>query len=161
MSKRTIQISDEDGKSFQVVISIGYIAGSIETWRSLENGFIRYKQGKVDYSNAGADYTKKNYSQPTVRHVWLYESPQSNVTGLRLNDYVHWSGFNDQGMGYLWQPWVLDFKPYRISWCWVGAGSEKTIICQLKDDALGSWSLVKIAESLPRAGEIQRIFPGH
>jgi hypothetical protein len=116
MSKRTIQISDEEGKSFQVVISIGYIAGSIGTWRSLENGCIRYTQGKVKYTNAGQDYTKANYSQPTVRHAWLYESPQSNITGLRLNDYVEWSGFNDQGMGYLWQPWVLDFKPYRISW---------------------------------------------
>ena len=107
MSKHTIQISDEDSKTFQIVVSIGYTGNSIGNWRSIEKGCIRYTQGRVEYKNA---------KELTVRHVYLYESPQSDITGLRLNDYCDWTGVNDEGMGYLWQPWVLDFKPYRISW---------------------------------------------
>ena len=107
MSKHTIQISNEDGQSFQIIVSIGYTGNSIGNWRSLEKGYIRYAQGRAEYGNT---------KEPTVRHVWLYESMQSDISGLRLNDYANWLGVNDEGMGYLWQPWVLNFKPYRISW---------------------------------------------
>ena len=107
MSKHTIQISDDDGKSFQIVVSIGYTGWSIGNWRSLEKGYIRYAQGRVEY-----DLTVV----PTVRDVWLYDSPQSKYHGLILNDYANGLGVNDEGMGYLWQPWAIDFKPYRISW---------------------------------------------
>ena len=107
MSKHTIQISDEDGKSFNVIVSIGYVGWSVGDWRSVEKGFIRYTQGRVEYEMT---------TVPTVRDLWLYDSPQSIYHGLRLNDYANGAGVNNQGMGYLWQPWVLDFKPHRISW---------------------------------------------
>ncbi len=116
MSKHTIEISDESGKSFKVVVAIGYTGNSIGNWRSLDKGFIRFNNGRAEYENAGTDSGRAGYSELTVRHLFFYENAQSQTFGLRLNDYADWLGVNDQGMGYLWQPWVLSLKPSRISW---------------------------------------------
>ncbi|MBX7175010.1 MAG: hypothetical protein K1X72_28795 [Pyrinomonadaceae bacterium] len=112
MSKHIVSISDEDGKAFKITVSIGFLGSSIGSWHSLEVGRIRYTQGKVLYM----DETEGFFGSFLSRHILLFDSPQSQNYGMRLNDYYGFAGVNDQGMGYLYQPWVLDFKPYRISW---------------------------------------------
>lgn len=114
MSRHTVSISDEDGKAFKIVVTIGFFGSSIGSWHSLEVGRIRYTQGKVVY---GEDPGSLGLS---TRDIYLFDSPQSQTYGIRLNEYNGWTGMvNDQGMGYLMQPWVLNFKPYRISWALV------------------------------------------
>ncbi|HRH40326.1 MAG TPA: hypothetical protein PKY82_01685 [Pyrinomonadaceae bacterium] len=118
MSKHTIQISDDSGQSFQMVVSIGFTGNSIGNWRSLEKGYIRSTQGRTEYRNSAADYTHdgNTISQPTVLHLLIFDNMQSEYYGMRLNDYKDMLGVNDQGMGYVWQPFVVNLKPYRISW---------------------------------------------
>ncbi len=108
MSKHTIEISDEDNKSFKIILSIGYSGNSIGSWRSLDKGFIKFNGGRVRYLTSEGTQT--------TNHVMLFEDPQSEFSGLRLNDYSDWLGVNDQGMGYLWQTWAIGLKPSRISW---------------------------------------------
>lgn len=115
MGKHTIQISDDDGKTFKIVVSIGLGGSSMGNWRSLDYGRIRYTQGRAEHQNCSDDVITFSLSG-YLNDMVLFDSPQSQKYGLRLNEYSNIFGIKDQGMGYVWQPWVLDLKPSRISW---------------------------------------------
>jgi hypothetical protein len=109
MAKHTIEISDENGKSFRIEFSMGLKMFSAENgiWRSLDRGRIRFNSGKGEIEYPRTELTLGD----------LYLSPPQGDWGLRLNEYNNmFTGVYEQGTGYLIQPWVLDFQPYRIYW---------------------------------------------
>jgi hypothetical protein len=109
MPRHTVEISDESGNSCRILIDIGMnlVTSGKGTWRTLDKGAIRYNSGPakcIPGTYVGDDFD-----------LQLYASAQSGW-GMRLNDYTGSLVTNDDGMGYLVQPWCLTMKPYRISW---------------------------------------------
>jgi hypothetical protein len=110
MANCIVEIGDESGNSFKVVVSTPFNGNSIGNWRTIDNGYIRFHSG----------YTRNLDSLGTLstRHVQLYSG--ENTCGLRLNDFEDLIRVNKQGTGYLYPQWSLRCRPGRLSWVVVG-----------------------------------------
>ncbi len=112
MADYVIQIGDENGVSFKVVVTITTTLAGFSgngTWRSKDKGYISHTSGEVK--------RQKSSGTQTTKHIYLY-SPEGKW-GIRLNDFHDWLGANDQGSGVLEQTWALAITPGRISWALV------------------------------------------
>jgi hypothetical protein len=107
----TVEIGDDEGKSFKISVSITttFSGRSTGSWRTLDKGFIRYNSGtaynQVPDSGGG----------PTDRDVILVATDDEHW-GIKLGLFHDWVGANDQGSGQIVQPWVLSIKAGTISW---------------------------------------------
>ncbi|HEY0007057.1 MAG TPA: hypothetical protein VGB17_19910 [Pyrinomonadaceae bacterium] len=113
MAKHIVEISDEAGRSFKIAVSIVWTGNSTGSWRTLDKGFLRYNSGRAEWQNITA--APGGWRTELGRHLLLFTS-QGSTWGMRLNDYINIWEPNDQGTGYVIQPWVLSLEPYRISW---------------------------------------------
>lgn len=111
MSKYIVEIADEEGHSFKVACSLDTLARvSGGSWRTLDKGGIRPNNGRL--AVVGAQGTL------TTDHL-LFLEIQSDLYGIRLNDFRDFWGVNAGGTGYLAQPWALGIKPTRVTWALV------------------------------------------
>jgi hypothetical protein len=118
MPRHVVEISDEAGNSFRVLVDIGRVglgaaAGTQGTWRTLDKGSIRYSSGPAKFRSgvdAGTGSNVEDY------YLYLYSSPQAQGWGIRLNEYAGRLVVNDSGMGLVAQAWCLTLSPDRISW---------------------------------------------
>jgi hypothetical protein len=75
-------------------------------WRVIDQGFIRYHSGKVLRANAG-DLTT----------IEIYLVNLDGTWGMKFFEYEgKFGGANDEGEGFIIQPWVLGIDQGRFSW---------------------------------------------
>jgi outer membrane phospholipase A len=108
MPSYNIEITDEFYKSFKINITLPLlrIDPTGGTWRALETGFIKENQGTTQ--------REKSKSGWNSTHL-LIVSPE-NEWGIKLNDWDNYISVNDEGTGFIQQPWVTGLRPGRISW---------------------------------------------
>jgi hypothetical protein len=76
-------------------------------WRVADKGFIRYNSGTVARNHSGkGDLTTSDVMLLNLDGTW----------GMKLFEYEDQSGVNDEGEGFVIQPWVLGFPPGKFSW---------------------------------------------
>jgi hypothetical protein len=76
-------------------------------WRVVDKGFIRYNSGKVARNHSGkGDLTTSDVMLLNLDGTW----------GMKLFEYEDTLGVNDEGEGFVVQPWVLGFPPGKFSW---------------------------------------------
>lgn len=110
-----VEIGDESGKSFKVRLTKGF--GGYGAWLTLDKGYITENSGKAKIveSNGTLGF-----------HVRLIGG--SNAYGIQLNDFIGFTVVpicqvaNNQGTGWLAQPWALGIRYGRISWAIKGRG---------------------------------------
>lgn len=100
-----VSISDEENNTFTVSLKFDNRTHSEGTWKTLSMGAIRAKTGILAL--------KKSLGTLTTYHLHFVVG---DYWGIRLNDFEDILSVNDEGMGYLAQPWVISLKPGRISW---------------------------------------------
>ena len=111
MANYIVEIGDEKGNSFKISVSMSMLNSwaSTGSWRTIDKGYIRHNSGVAERESSPGELT--------VKHFLLYSS--DNTWGIRLNDFEGFWGANDEGTGFIHQPWVLSFEPGRISWALV------------------------------------------
>jgi hypothetical protein len=113
MGRHTVEIGDVAGNSFKISVNIGYTGVHTEgSWRSLDKGWIRYNSG----------IAKKYQVDGTISEADLRLFGTDGFDGgygIVLYKWDDIGGTNDQGTGMLYQPWVLNAKPGKISWALV------------------------------------------
>ncbi|HUS06422.1 MAG TPA: hypothetical protein VMZ52_09010 [Bryobacteraceae bacterium] len=119
MPRHIVEISDEVGTSFRLLVDIGRVglgaaSSTRGTWRAVDKGAIRYNSGTAKYFSStqmggGTDVDQDYY-------LALYSSPQAVGWGIMLNEYAGRVLVNDDGMGRLAQQYCITLKPGRISW---------------------------------------------
>jgi hypothetical protein len=76
-------------------------------WRVVDKGFIRYNSGKVAFHHSvNGDVTTSDVMLLNLDGTW----------GMKLFEYEDVLGVNDEGEGFVVQPWVLGFPPGKFSW---------------------------------------------
>jgi hypothetical protein len=105
-----VSITDDDDNTVAVAIKFVNAVHNAGTWRALSMGAIRY--------NSGSTQERKSLGTVTTYHLELVSH---GSWGIRLNDFEDMWSVNDEGSGYLVQPWVLSLRPGRISWSLVGS----------------------------------------
>ena len=137
MRNRTVEIADRSGHSFKLQISTASNMGRVQLewmgdtkrvllrvtgsnvdyyanmsgsypggWKTVEKGFLRYNNGTLA--------TSANSATVTTRNIYLFNMDQT--WGIQLFDYEDALGVNDEGAGYVVQPWVLGFDTGKFSW---------------------------------------------
>jgi hypothetical protein len=76
-------------------------------WRVVDKGFIHYNSGKVVTNRSGkGDISTYDVMLLNLDGTW----------GIKLFEYEDTFGVNDEGEGFVIQPWVLGFPPGKFSW---------------------------------------------
>ena len=104
-----IKIKDNNGNSFTVSVSIEWMGKAVGTWRTIDKGWICHDSGDATWGKSTGTLTSKH----------LYFHGPTGKYGLRLNDFMDFWGYNEEGEGHLSQPWVLGAAYGRISWALV------------------------------------------
>ena len=137
MRNHTIEIGDRRGHSFKIHIStpstggelIGGIKGDWDTWtlqstggprsplranmmpgdwRTIDKGFIRYNSGRV---------LRSTTHDGSIMNIDIYLANLDGTWGMKLFEYESkFGGANDEGEGFVIQPWVMGIDEGRISW---------------------------------------------
>jgi hypothetical protein len=124
-SKYVIELEDTKGKSFKIEISIPImpkIGPHRGTWRSLEQGFLRFDNGGTHFVRGVLGYTPLQSVPVDLRDMDkeadLLFFPHGNDSkfGLALERVHNWVGVNDMGVGKVPQDWVLAFEPGWLKW---------------------------------------------
>jgi len=135
MPNNTAEIGDRSGHSFKIDLStlstlgrtreglVGdqewsfpRMTGLLQTkilpyrplgdWRVLDKGFIRYNSGKLVWGFSTTGVTTYDIVLLNLDGTW----------GMKLFEYADALGVNDEGEGFVIQPWVLGFSPGKFSW---------------------------------------------
>ena len=127
-----LQIIDKSGNTFKMFVSTpgagtkvwrGFTQSMtasqvIGSWRSLDKGFLKYNFGKTRsrFSNNGDQTTKDLLvSGPTGKEgIETYDD--RDRFGIQLFEYEDVFSVNDEGEGFVIQPWVINLEPGRIQW---------------------------------------------
>ena|SRR5215203_5209555 len=108
MSDYIIQIADAKLKSFKVSLSIATIGVAVKgKWRTLDEGCIRYNKGRAEYTHVQGTMVNKNI---------ILLPKDENYYGVKLDNFMGVFSANEDGEGFVVQPWVLSFVPGRITW---------------------------------------------
>ena len=107
--KYVIEISDMEGKSCRIKLSLPFIKFLTDlensTWNVMDEGCLKYRSGGCNVSKEA--WTLKGNLQICFAKAY----------GILLNDFVdNVDCANDSGVGELLQPMALGLKPGRIGW---------------------------------------------
>jgi hypothetical protein len=101
-----------------LTVAITDPAPVIGSWKAMEKGFLRYNFGKTrSRLSHNGDRTTRDLLILSVNGVGInaYDD-KSEQFGIQLFEYEDWSGVNDEGEGFIIQPWVVSLTPGRIRW---------------------------------------------
>lgn len=104
--RHTVEIADSQGKTMQLSVYVNEI-GSGGSWRAIEKGMIRYNSGPVRQVAQG-------YFDPDTDLELMVSDGRTH--GIKLIEFISWDTVNDQGTGYVVQPWVIGLTPGNIDW---------------------------------------------
>jgi len=112
MGNHVVKLTDENGLSCRVRLSLPFLQNGTDPynsgWKVLDEGFLKFSSGgchAVD-TKPGDIFTDGNL---------LLCSGQYH--GVNLYEFLGSSGWtNDSGGGVVYQPWVVNCKPGRITW---------------------------------------------
>ncbi len=136
MREVAIRIIDKTGNAFTLNVStpsngtrvwegikdISVIADG-GSWKALKPGFLRYNFGKTRVRKSkNGDVTTRDLLVLSPDGAGIKSYDQGDVFGMQLFEYEDVLGVNDQGEGFVIQPWVLNITPGRVRWEKLGWG---------------------------------------
>lgn len=88
------------------------------SWRTYDHGFIRFNFGKTRsrFSNNGDRTTRDLLVAGPTGTEGIRTYDRSDKFGIQLFEYEDVFGVNDEGEGFIIQPWVVTMLPGRIQW---------------------------------------------
>ena len=103
-----VELTDDDGKSCKVRLSIPWDTAATDTtnstWSILEEGFVKFRSGGC--SAVGG------FATPLTLRL-----KRGNEYGIELFQFTDRLRLvNSSGEGKIYQPWCLSFKPEHITW---------------------------------------------
>jgi hypothetical protein len=105
MATYVVELCDPFGHSFSLQVKLPFVRSSDGTWRSLAEGFIRYRKGKV---------LRRQFEGHEDSSLLLYN--EKDELGIHLYEFEDFWGANAEGAGYVRQSWVIGMEPGNISW---------------------------------------------
>jgi hypothetical protein len=105
----TVELTDDDGKSCTVNLSIPFdVAGTgtdNSTWRVANEGSIKFRSGGCEVAGGRFEELTLRLVRGTHYGVSLYSFTSKLIRTI-----------NSSGEGNIHQSWCLSFKPGHISW---------------------------------------------
>ncbi len=100
-----------DNRTAREMLS-GILSGD---WKTVDKGFIRYESGKTRSRLAhNGDRTTRDLLILGIDGVKFYDG--QGYFGMQLFEYEDLLGTNQEGEGFVIQPWVVNLTPGRIKW---------------------------------------------
>jgi hypothetical protein len=139
-----LRIQDKSGNTFKLYVSTPGAGTKIwrgitedmtaeqvtGSWRSLNKGFLRYNFGKTRsrFSHNGDRTTKDLLVLGPTGTEGIETYDRWDKFGIQLFEYEDVFGVNDEGEGFVIQPWVVTLEPGRIQWSklWFRNADEKS-----------------------------------
>lgn len=107
--KYLVELSDDDGKTCQISLSIPFdTAGTNKTnstWRVKDEGLVRFRSGGCSVAGQFATPLELRLARGNEYGIQLYEFASAILRTI-----------NDSGEGYIYQSWCVNFKPGHITW---------------------------------------------
>jgi hypothetical protein len=75
-------------------------------WRTIEKGALRFNSGNV--------YATVKPGTSSTDDIYL--ANLDGTWGMKLFEYADMAGVNDEGIGFVIGPWIMNFGEGRFSW---------------------------------------------
>jgi|SoiMethySBSTD1v2_1073268.scaffolds.fasta_scaffold99236_5 hypothetical protein len=89
------------------------------SWKASDEGFIKFRSGKArPRSSSNGDFTTRDLLILGNDGIRSYDG--KDLFGMQLFEFEDVLSVNDEGHGFIIQPWVLAIAPGRIKWTVIG-----------------------------------------